>query len=79
MLSYIKKSTGEFFYALFASFVLFAAIFIFVLLILLPFIAALFVAKSNPELHPIFIFGTIFAVAYIEFFVLSLTEYYENR
>lgn len=78
MLNYFKKTTGEFFYAIFASFVLFAAMFLFVLSILLPFIAALFVAQNNPGIHPLFVFGTIFGVAYAEHLFFSLFDYFKQ-
>lgn len=74
MLNHLKKNTGEFFYAIFASCVLFAAIFLFALSIMLPFISAFFVASNNPGIHPLFVFGTIFVVAYVEYLFLSLFE-----
>ena len=79
MIDHINKVIGEFFYAIFASFILFAGIFIFVLLILLPFIVALFLAKNNPGIHPLIVFGSVFVTAFIEYFVLSLSEYFEKR
>jgi len=77
MTSFIKKTVSEFFYGIFASFVLFSAMFLFVLLILLPFIGAFLINYSNPGIHPIFVFGSVFVIAFIEFILLSFIEYDE--
>ena len=78
MINYIKHTTSEFFYAIFACTVIYAVMLLSILSIALPFIAVFLVAQSNPDMHILAFCSIFLLVFYVEFLILNLFDWKEH-